>query len=689
MAIYAAERRRVRGRGRRAAGAHREPPLAVGDRRLGQRASSAPSSATEPDRTIGPPYVPIVAERDARARRARRRVDGRSRATCARGTSAAPRRSTSRPPAAPCSDQGWQVQERDGDGRGRRACATSPCSSRAHRPERLERALRDGRHPLPRRGRQPGLPHPGAARPHQLPHRHRRPHRRGRRGRRAAQPAYACSDVELAEHRRGGVRFNYLAPALDGADRPVVAGAALTLRGAPPASATTARWPPSSSASSRSGMLVEVGLVDAASRDAFRRARFVVEQARAFEADAAPEPARLRRVAGGAHGRADPRPRRRRPGRRRGRRPHPDHPRRQGPRVPHRDPRGHRAEPAYARPPTVSLDAGGEVVAVVGHQGRAVRRGRRRRRDGARGAPPAAEAARAALRGRHPRPRPPGRVAVPLRQVRDQGRRPPPDRRRARPSTAVEWVPPRALGRGRRRAVLRPRRRARGDRLPRTHRAARAALWSRGRAGVRYTSATGIAAATARPRPRAGRADRRRAVGARPRRHPRGARRARVAAEPAAGRGRRRDRGGRARAGGGRGGPGAGRRGRAPGARGRWPRRPRPGRGWRSGALREVPFALARDGAVVEGFIDLVIPIADGARDRRLEDRRRGHARAGPGAAARLRAPGGPLRPRPARGDRPHRGAHHLRLPAPGRRAVARGPGCARRGGAGRPGGPG
>jgi len=30
------------------------------------------------------------------------------------------------------------------------------------------------------------------------------------------------------------------------------------------------------------------------------------------------------------------------------------------------------------------------------------------------------------------------------------------------------------------------------------------------------------------------------------------------------------------------------------------------------GALREVPFALARDGAVVEGFIDLVIPGPDG-----------------------------------------------------------------------------
>ncbi|HTI33824.1 MAG TPA: PD-(D/E)XK nuclease family protein, partial [Miltoncostaea sp.] len=30
------------------------------------------------------------------------------------------------------------------------------------------------------------------------------------------------------------------------------------------------------------------------------------------------------------------------------------------------------------------------------------------------------------------------------------------------------------------------------------------------------------------------------------------------------------------------------------------------------GALREVPFALARDGVVVEGFIDLVVPSLTG-----------------------------------------------------------------------------
>jgi ATP-dependent helicase/nuclease subunit A len=95
--------------------------------------------------------------------------------------------------------------------------------------------------------------------------------------------AFACSDVELARHRSDGLRFNYLAPALDG--RPgVVAEALRCLR------THHLRRHDGSLASVVEGFiaerrLVEVGLVSTGARDAYRRARFVVEQARAFEAD--------------------------------------------------------------------------------------------------------------------------------------------------------------------------------------------------------------------------------------------------------------------------------------------------------------------------------------------------------------------------------------------------------------------
>ncbi len=95
--------------------------------------------------------------------------------------------------------------------------------------------------------------------------------------------AFACSDVELARHRSAGLRFNYLAPALDEADGPVAA-ALRSLR------AHHRRRHDTSLATVVERFvaehhLVEVGLVDGRTRDAYRRARFVVEQARAFEAD--------------------------------------------------------------------------------------------------------------------------------------------------------------------------------------------------------------------------------------------------------------------------------------------------------------------------------------------------------------------------------------------------------------------
>ncbi len=88
-------------------------------------------------------------------------------------------------------------------------------------------------------------------------------------------------------------------------------------------------------------------------------------------------------------------------------------------------------------------------------------------------------------------------------------------------------------------------------------------------------------------------------------------------------------------------------------------------------ALREVPFAMPLDGVLVEGFIDLVIDGDGRARDHRLEDgRRRRRRRRGP--SSRLRAPGRPLRPGPGDGHRARRDPRDLRLHPPRRGALAR-----------------
>ncbi|MBI5288749.1 MAG: UvrD-helicase domain-containing protein [Chloroflexi bacterium] len=98
--------------------------------------------------------------------------------------------------------------------------------------------------------------------------------------------AFACSDVELARYRLAGGRFNYLgrdASEGDGA----IAEALRTLR----------RYHESRHAASFAALVErfvaergqdEVGLLVQSNRDSFRRMRFVVEQARKFEA-AGPE----------------------------------------------------------------------------------------------------------------------------------------------------------------------------------------------------------------------------------------------------------------------------------------------------------------------------------------------------------------------------------------------------------------
>jgi len=96
-------------------------------------------------------------------------------------------------------------------------------------------------------------------------------------------PAFACSDVELAEYRLGGGSFNYLWPELEGRNGRVAA-ALLDLR-----SFHLTRHDGSIAKLAQRFVaehhLVEAGLYDLANRNAFRRTRFVVEQARGFEAE--------------------------------------------------------------------------------------------------------------------------------------------------------------------------------------------------------------------------------------------------------------------------------------------------------------------------------------------------------------------------------------------------------------------
>ncbi|MBI2767064.1 MAG: PD-(D/E)XK nuclease family protein [Chloroflexi bacterium] len=100
-------------------------------------------------------------------------------------------------------------------------------------------------------------------------------------------PAFACSDADLARHKLAHGSFNYLAP--ENPPGPVTA-ALLRLR------AFHDLRPTTSLAGLVQAILGETGIVasailDTADRDAFRRARFTVEQARAFEADG-PQPLR-------------------------------------------------------------------------------------------------------------------------------------------------------------------------------------------------------------------------------------------------------------------------------------------------------------------------------------------------------------------------------------------------------------
>jgi ATP-dependent exoDNAse (exonuclease V) beta subunit len=100
-------------------------------------------------------------------------------------------------------------------------------------------------------------------------------------------PALACSDVELARHRAEGGGFNYLAPS----PPPGPVGEAFAvlreLHEKRPA-LSLARL--TQEALERTGYVASA-MLDRADRDSFRRARFLVERARAFESDG-PQPLR-------------------------------------------------------------------------------------------------------------------------------------------------------------------------------------------------------------------------------------------------------------------------------------------------------------------------------------------------------------------------------------------------------------
>ncbi len=99
-------------------------------------------------------------------------------------------------------------------------------------------------------------------------------------------PAFACSDVDIARHKAAGGSFGYLSPNL-AKHEGLVADALRVLadcharRRESPIAALIERF-----VADRG--LAEIGVLVDASRDSFRRMRFVVEQARAFEA-AGPE----------------------------------------------------------------------------------------------------------------------------------------------------------------------------------------------------------------------------------------------------------------------------------------------------------------------------------------------------------------------------------------------------------------
>ncbi|MCH8813658.1 MAG: UvrD-helicase domain-containing protein [Chloroflexi bacterium] len=95
-------------------------------------------------------------------------------------------------------------------------------------------------------------------------------------------PAFTCSDLDLARFRADGGRFNYLGGGLDDREGPVAEGLRILAdyhqgRHDGSLASVVERF-----ASERG--IVEIGILDAGDRNSFRRVRFLVDQARRFEA---------------------------------------------------------------------------------------------------------------------------------------------------------------------------------------------------------------------------------------------------------------------------------------------------------------------------------------------------------------------------------------------------------------------
>ncbi len=99
-------------------------------------------------------------------------------------------------------------------------------------------------------------------------------------------PAFACSDVDLARHRAAGGRFEYLARDAETREGPVADALRVLRRYHVERHEKSIAALAEAFAAERG--LVETGILDRGDRNSFRRVRFVVEQARAFEA-AGPE----------------------------------------------------------------------------------------------------------------------------------------------------------------------------------------------------------------------------------------------------------------------------------------------------------------------------------------------------------------------------------------------------------------
>jgi ATP-dependent helicase/nuclease subunit A len=99
-------------------------------------------------------------------------------------------------------------------------------------------------------------------------------------------PAFACSDIDLGRHRAAGRRFNYHHRDIEGWDGPVGEGlrALAAFHGSRHNDSLAALVERFALARGT----IETGILDQRDRNSFRRARFMIERARAFEA-AGPE----------------------------------------------------------------------------------------------------------------------------------------------------------------------------------------------------------------------------------------------------------------------------------------------------------------------------------------------------------------------------------------------------------------